>query len=137
MKKLFFAALTILALVSCGSKDNTLGEKEISKNQFDEKWPFTVSEGKLKCVQYNAKGINSQMIQGVIFETNGKTYGINGTAKSWGKELGYSNIEEIWADDTIQMNKLIKAGIPKENAKMKIDIGTILDEGLKLCNCNK
>jgi hypothetical protein len=49
MEKLFIALL-LFSLVSCGSTYNTLGEKEISKNQF-VKMAFTVSEGKLKCVQ--------------------------------------------------------------------------------------
>ncbi len=134
MKKTCIAFISGLALISCGPNDNTLGEKAISKEQYGNKWPFTVSEGKLKCIQYETEGINQEMIQGVIFETNGKTYGLNGTAKSWGRKLGYAKVDEIWADDTIQMDQLIKAGVPIENAKMKVNIGQILDEGLELCN---
>lgn len=132
MRKLIVAMIIAFGLVSCGSNDNTLGEKKITKEQYGAKWPFTVSEGTLKCIQYDAEDVNPEMIQGVIFETNGKIYGLNGTAKSWGKKLGYAKIEEIWADDTIQINQLISAGVSRENAMVKMDIGIIIDEGLKL-----
>jgi hypothetical protein len=37
--------------------------------------------------------------------------------KKLGKELGYSNIEEIRVDDTVQIISY-KSGCPQENAKM-------------------
>jgi hypothetical protein len=133
MRKLFLATIIISLLISCGSNDNILGEKRITKEQFGEKWPFTVSEGTLKCIQYDAKDVNPKMVQGIIFEVNGKIYGLNGVAKSWGKKLGYSQVEEIWANDREQMNQLIEAGVSEKDATIKMDIGVIINEGLKLC----
>jgi Protein of unknown function (DUF2511). len=133
MKNIFYLLFTMTCLFSC-SNDNVLGEKTISKEEFGNKWPFTVSKGTLKLVQYEAENVNPEIIRGVIFEVDGKIYGINGTAKSWGKKLGYSDVNEIWADDTVEINKLVNAGVPRSNAGMKIEIGFVIDMGLKLAN---
>ena len=82
--------------------------KLITKMDFGDKWPFTVNEGRLECEGF-----------AVIFHANGKAYGVNGAATGQKK---YSDIKEIWADD------------PKyPDMNIKIDIGPIIEKGLKLC----
>lgn len=84
----------------------TRGTGEVRREDFGENWPLTVDAGVVRC-QNGA----------VTFTSNGFNYDVNGTAmtKNRGKK-----IDEIWADD------------PK-NAGLKINIGPIIDLGLKLC----
>lgn len=101
---------------------------ELTKEQYGDKWPLTVSSGHVEC-KNNA----------VIFHSNGKTYAVNGVAKT----QGYSEINAIWEDapaffemaaeiakaENTAVDEVMKAmGSPN-----KISIGPILDSGLKLC----
>ena len=85
-------------------------EVKITKQEFGAKWPLTVDEGILACKGRGGVGE-------VIFMANGKTYAVNGTAKSAKK---YIPIDEIWADN------------PSVSG-LKKDIGPIIERGLKLC----
>jgi hypothetical protein len=84
--------------------------KEISKLQYKELWPFTVDQGTLRCIQIK---VSTLTVHAIVFEANGKNYAINGTAKNWAKENGYSNSDEI-----------LNSSVP---------IGQIIADGLKLC----
>ncbi len=94
---------------NCNSK---LKEKEINKDQFGERWPFTVDRGILRCEH----GMY------VTFENNGLIYGVNGAASSFYKsDLNFHDIVSICQDD-------IELGKP-----FKKDIQPIINAGLKLC----
>jgi hypothetical protein len=86
-------------------------EAKITKQEFGDKWPFTVDEGILAC-----KGTSS--FGEVTFTANGKTYAVNGAARGTKK---YIPADEIWADNPSPL------GGPKK------DIGPIIERGLKLC----
>ena len=92
------------------------------------KWPFTVSSGRLECVD-----------DAVIFHSEGKVYAVNGVAK----QKGYAAIEGIGKEDPsfFEMakeiakseNKSVKEVIQAMGSPTRISIGPILDRGLELC----
>jgi hypothetical protein len=92
----------------------------ISADEYGKQWPFTVSRGQLACSGSGA----------VTFTANGKTYAVNGLAKS---DRRNSNIEEIWKSDSD--SELAKYMLNKNRPDLvpKISIGPIIDSGLKLC----
>ena len=92
----------------------------IYKSEYGKHWPFTVSYGQLAC-----SGVGS-----VTFTAHGKTYAVNGLAMS---DKKYSNIREIWKDDSESEHAkyMLKQGRP--DFVPKISIGPIIDRGLKLC----
>ena len=81
---------------------------EISENQFDN-WPLTVDSGTLTC--------RANM---VTFSSGGKTYALNGIARSHARRSGWSEIRPIWRDNP---------AIPGT----KINIGPLISRGLELC----
>jgi hypothetical protein len=87
----------------------------VTQEEYGEKWPFTVSKGKLECFH---PGI-------VTFSVKDKTYAVNGLASS----RGYSDINEIWKDEP---NQEKSEQTPKLIAKL--DLGKIIYKGLDLCN---
>jgi hypothetical protein len=100
--------------------------KKITSLDFGEKWPFTISEGIVKCTEYG----------GVVFQANSKVYALNGTAKMHSDEYGYANVEEIWAVDEKMVQAMKDNGYSKEEIerlKIRKSIGPIIDAGLELC----
>ena len=63
----------------------------VSRATFVGAWPFTVEQGTLSCY----RGL------GIVFNTGGKTYSINGSADSMGRALGYTwqRVNPIWRDN--------------------------------------
>jgi hypothetical protein len=120
--KLFI--LSALILISACSKPGV----EITAQQYAEKWPFSVSSGRLEC-----KG------QSVIFHAEGVSYAVNGVAK----QNGYAAIEPIWKQDPsflAMANEIAKAEnkstmevVRAMGKPPKINITPILNSGLKLC----
>lgn len=136
MKKINFTIFSAIALTLLSCSENgpkVLNEKNISKQEFGEKWPFTVDKGLIQCVQYEIDGLAPDLTKGVIFIEDGKTYGVNGTAKSQGKTLGYEDILLILNDDLKMKEEAMRLGASEKDATVKMDISPILDEGLKLC----
>ena len=78
----------------------------VSKKDFRDKWPLTVSSGRVECI----RGLFA------VFHHKNKIYALNGSAIS----KGYTSINPIWKD-----NPNIKG--------TKINIGILTDEALKLC----
>lgn len=119
--------LSLFILCSCSSELRTESDgpqKFVSRSMFGSKWPLTIDKGTLKCLDYG----------GVVFITeDGSIYGVNGIAKSYGKTAGYSDLEDIWADDLETKKSLMEAGVSEKDASSKISIGPLIDEGLKLC----
>ena len=89
------------------------GTANITESEYGEKWPLTIVEGILSCAPVGSLGI-------VTFTANGKTYAVNGTARSRAKKNGWREIDEIWKANP---------SIPGT----KINMGPILDRGLSLC----
>ncbi len=107
----------------------------ISKAQFGKKWPLTVDEGNVKCLPIGNGA--------VVFEAEGKTYAVNGTAKGFANKHGFYPIEEIWLTDPKfkQMakeiarseKKPIEEVIKSMGTPPKLDISPVLNAGVKLC----
>lgn len=91
----------------------------ITKQQYGDKWPFTVSKGTLECVP---PGI-------ITFHTKRNTYAVNGLASS----RGYAEIDKIWRDDP---KKKISPDQPS-SLMTKVDLGPIIERGLELCKAPK
>lgn len=85
----------------------TVKRPNVSSTTFQGEWMLTVDSGELLCETPNT----------VIFiAPDGTKYAVNGIAKS----RGYADIQPIWKDNP---------QIPGT----KINIGSLIDEGLKLC----
>ena len=73
MKKIIlvcsFGLMLALILIIGGDSTHNQG-RYVSAEEFRDKWPFTVSEGYVYSVNYNA-----------IFNHNGTEYALNGSAK--------------------------------------------------------
>lgn len=81
----------------------------IRREDFGNDWPFTVSEGVLRCqMMLHPAGFDT----GVTFTTRGKTYAVNGVAK--GTERFHS-LEEIWrtypGGGYVNEERLIQVGL--------------------------
>ena len=87
----------------------------VTAEEFGDKWPFTVNEGRLGCLNTRVSG--NLKASDIVFTTGGKTYALNGTAGGSGK---YLDVEPIWKNNPDPF-------IPK------ISIGPMISEGLKLC----
>lgn len=96
------------------------GQKIISKEQFGDKWPFTVERGILQCKEGKV----------ILFHANGKVYSVNGKADGLAKSRGYHDIREIWKNNP----EYSKFFAPDDPEHPKINIGPIIEEGLKLCD---
>jgi hypothetical protein len=113
MKVLSVSKLLVLAgsLVACACSGTVdpQSEQRISRAQFGDDWPFTVTEGLLRCDRGTF----------VVFVANGKTYAINGSAKGAANREGYVDFESIWR--------------PDETPGLKVSISPVIEAGLKLC----
>lgn len=118
-KKVLIAAFTCAISVSASANSVM-----ITAEEYGDAWPFTVSEGQLHC-KNNAVG----------FLVEGVDYGLNGTATS----AGLAPIEPIWKFDMEKIEEMaelfettVEAMI--EEAPLRINIGAVISDGLKLCN---
>ena len=106
-------------------KSNRLGRAiRISEADFGKTWPFTVSEGELRC-----SGIGV-----VTFKVNNVAYAVNGLAAS----AGFAPIEPIWKLDRVQNEQIAKAlkiAVAEFEAQhgLRINIGPVINAGLDLC----
>ena len=133
MKKLLFIVALWLVVPLFANADS---QQEISKQQFGAKWPLSVPSGMIKCLPIGRGA--------VVFESQEKTYAVNGIAKGVARKYGFSNIEEIWLDDpefykfaeeaAIAENVPVKKAIKLLGGPTKINIGPVLDAGARLCN---
>jgi len=106
-------ALVVLSglLAGCSEASSSLnGEEgksiEVTRATWhDGQWPFTVPRGILGCHQPPFPGA-------VTFNVEGRTYGINGDATE------YPEVDPIWS--------------PAPGG-LRVDIGPMIDRGLKLC----
>ena len=122
------AAISIISFSSCtgeteSQSDEVSHEKVVSRSMYGTEWPLTVESGSLKCLGYG----------GVVFISNGRIYGLNGTAKTYGRDKGYADLKTIWADDSTLIKSLIAVGATEEEASAKISIQPLIKDGLELC----
>jgi hypothetical protein len=75
----------------------------MGREQYGDKWAFTFESGILGC-EYGGCAI--------IKASDGKTYAVNGTAKSFAKEKGWIKLDEAWLDDP--KNKGLKIYMPDD-----------------------
>lgn len=80
-------------------------ERQVSRAEFGEAWPFTVDEGYVDCLP----------AQAAVFKANGTTYAINGLARS-----RYPAVDPIWRDNP-------------EIPGTKVSIGSMIDLALEQC----
>ena len=85
----------------------------ISREQMKERWPLTVDSGVLSCAPEGKLHV-------VTFRAGGHTYGVNGTAKDYGKNMGWRDVREIWKDS---------AAVPGT----KVALTPLIDKGTLLC----
>lgn len=108
------AVVAIFLLPGCGSGSTAGGgagddqTKTIGKSTFAD-WPLTADSGILKCAGSGGVGM-------VTIDVDGQTYAVNGSAKGDKSNL---DIQPIWAD--------------AEMAGLKKEIGSLIQEGLRLC----
>ena len=121
-------AIVTVVLIAAGiilSDGEKADGRVITEQEFGEAWPFTVAEGRLRCIA-----------DAVTFEVNGRTYAVNGRAKS----QGFAQVEPIWKFNWEMYKSLAEAqGITAEQAKeragpIRISIGPIISAGLVLCD---
>jgi hypothetical protein len=100
-----------LGVAACGDSSDSSGSDEpeghVSAADFGKRWPLTVDEGVLACDGSNGTGA-------VTFETDGKTYGLNGLAPQ-----NLPDIDPIWKMDN--------------TTGLRVDISPLINAGLKLC----
>lgn len=111
MLKRFFVVLGLVTLIGFSNSNAAGNSREVTRKEFGEKWPLTVDKGVIECRQ--SFGPKSGV---VVFVAGGKTYALNGLAKS----RKFADIEPIWRPNP---------DIPQ----LKMDIGRLIEEALKLC----
>ncbi|MCK5720588.1 MAG: DUF2511 domain-containing protein [Thiomargarita sp.] len=85
----------------------------ITEQDYGEKWPFTIKEGKLECFPPGM----------ITFSAGNIMYALNSLASS----SGYADIKEIWRDEPNKQEL-------RPEFINKVDIGHLIIEGLKLCD---
>jgi len=107
--------------VTTWKKGNAIVPPNATKAEFERrglKWPLSVNAGYLGC-----EG------SGVWFATtDGTTYAVNGAAHG-----RYKPIEPIWLADQKMMRELKAAGA-SGGPTLRVNIGDLIQEGLKLCS---
>lgn len=114
MKKLLICAvLAAVCSTAAQAKD-----KPVKQGEFGDAWPFTVASGSVAC----------ERGAGAIFKTNGKTYALNGMAKS----MGFQELTPIW-----RINPALKAypmtGKNGEKIYARVSLTEMIDLALSQC----
>ena len=119
MKKLFGVVLCVSFVIS-GAQSVNASSENIAAKDYGNQWPFTVTGGKLVCTQPGA----------VTLVANGKSYAVNGLAKSDNRNV---DIAEIWKADSESDHAkyMLKKGRP--DLVPKISIAPVIERGLQLC----
>ena len=95
-------ALLLLLLAGCGADPTRV---TITRAEYGDAWPFTVSEVVLRCFRTGE----------VIVEANDLPYALNGTARA-----RYDPIDPIWRNDPA-------------NPGAKIPVGDLIARGNAMC----
>lgn len=95
------------------SNDGTL---LIAEADLGDEWPLSVPDGLLSCRPVEG----GDDLGAIVFGTDDTAYAINGIARGRADDEGWREIDEIWLDNP---------AIPGS----KVDIGPLIDLGLRLC----
>jgi Protein of unknown function (DUF2511) len=126
----FLTVLAWIGVVNGKERD----EISINKSEYGDKWPFTVDGGVLGCRQVIERGIHPEgtLLTEVTFKTpSGEVYGLNGTAKKFGKVAGYGNYKD--GDDITLTRTLSQVGKPHQY-QMRFDIQNLIIRARYLCS---
>jgi hypothetical protein len=82
----------------------------VTRAEYGEKWPLTIPEGKLSCMDPSS----------VLLEFQGVTYAMNDSASSHAKQFGWAEINRIWRNDPA-------------NKGSKVAMTPLIERGLALC----
>ena len=138
--KPLFLTIVLFAFLACAPSDS----KTVRQADYGNKWPLTVPEATLLCKEANFPGLRFPL-QGVYLYVNERYYPANGTASNkhiidqYNIEPIY-DLEEIWAVDEEMMGDVRKAYeytgevIPPDEPLVRISIGPLIQDGLKLCD---
>lgn len=131
---LVFAVALFLRLDGCKAQDGTApvpsaaatpapapapapapNRGSLSSADYGDKWPLSVSSGTAVCIKDGPLRI-------AMFESGGRRYAVNGTAKSPGnmQRHNLADVKEIWREDPT-------------NPGARIPIGPVLDRALAMC----
>lgn len=67
--------------------------QRVLESEFGNAWPFTVSEGVLRCMTPLGDG---SPVRALVLQTPRGTYALNGAASSHGANHGWESIDSIW-----------------------------------------
>ena len=102
----------LLLVVGCGGERGIMmGMLCVSQEQFGDQWPLTVPKGSLSCTTLIGRG------KIVGFSVGGDHYILNANPDGLGGSLPLESIVRI----------------EPTNPRVKMDIGVLVDEGVKLC----
>jgi len=108
----------------------------ITKEEYGEKWPFTVPAGTLTCetllINGKPRSIGGSLLGIVTFHTHNKTYAMNGLADARAASRGYRPLEEIWRANPDIARQYKEARIKPPDI-IRVDFSSILKRGLALC----
>lgn len=127
------AIVVILASCNTSSPEGEniqLNQKVLVKSMYGENWALMVDSAVVECVQIDLKEPAADQY-GYVLHAGGKSYSINGTAKSL---LKYPDVLQIVIMDSGIMKESIKQGIdPKYLMPFPKDYQYLLNEADKLC----
>lgn len=81
------AVVALTIHVCCGVPEPP-NQREVTRQEFGEQWPFTVERGTLSCES-----------SAVVFSVDGRSYAMNGTARG----RGYAAIDPIWRENPLKV----------------------------------
>ncbi len=106
--RIWVVTVLFTLLVLAGGRGWPSTGREVTRQEFGDRWPFTVERGVVICLVGHV----------AVFRAGGVTYALNGLARQRG---GYADIRPIWLDD------------PEYPGLLKVSLGPILDAALDLC----
>jgi hypothetical protein len=92
-------SVVLLAVLLTACNVRPSNEREITRDEYGDRWPFTVERGILSCTD-NA----------VVLTTGGTAYAVNGQART----RGYAPTEPIWREATLSLSVSPVARLPVE-----------------------
>jgi hypothetical protein len=107
MRRVLVGSAAAVLSLAAGPAALANGSARVTRAHFGKAWPLTVASGVVRCSG-----------QAVTFTAAGRTYALNGVAEM--QHPGWPQIERIWRKNP---------AIPGT----RIDIGPIIERGLKLC----
>ena len=120
------ALMAVTIVAACGgsaSPPGVIRSKHINAYHYGERWPLTVEKAELICQNAHNPAGDGLILTRVFVKARGETYAVNGLAR----DLIESDptIHDIYSGNIWRSHSTIPG--------LRIDIGPLIDEGLKLC----